>query len=212
MARVRMGYPLSLLMYIYGIFSPWSMATEISRHAGFSPQPELLAIIFATGVGLIVAGRKLWNALFLLYGGIVGYFIAIYASGVVPHFGYEYLMFAALPLLFALLFFSKARLLVSAAIAITAGSIVLSISHIGTAIVLSAVVFAAAYIFYRALSSVLAALLGSTLLLLFFIELNLPYASPVILSLLAFSVGMLLRYVTVRVESGEKRVLFLNSG
>ncbi len=207
-----MAYLPSLLMYIYGLFSPWSMATEISRYAGFRPQPELMAIIFATGVGLIIAGRRLWNALFLLYGGIVGYFIAIYVSGIVPQFHYEYLMFVALPLLFAVLFFSNARLLVSAAIAITAGSVAMSlVPDFGTAIVLSVIVFAVAYIFYRILSSLLAALLGSTLLLLFFIEMKIPYASPIMLSVLAFSVGMLLRFATVRMENGNRRVLLLNS-
>ena len=208
-----MAYLLNLLMYIYSVFSPWTVASEISHYAGIRPQPALMGLIFITGVGLIIAGRKLWNALFLLYGSIVGYFIALYISISVPAFAYEYLIFVALPLLFAILFFSKARLLVSATVAIIAGSIAMSVSlSVGMAIVLSATVFAAAYLFYKTLSSLLAALLGSTLLLLFFIEMNIPFASPVLLSITVFSIGMLLRYAAARLENGDRRVLFINAG
>ncbi len=208
-----MDYLLSLVTYIYGVFSPWSMATELSRYAGFRPQPELLALIFATGVGLIIGGRKLWNALFFVYGGIVGYFVAIYVAGLVPPFSYEYLMFFGMPLLFGLLFFSKARLLVSAAIALTAGSLAMPIlGTIGLTIILSVVVFAFAYVFYKIIASILAALLGSTLLLLFFIEMNIPHASPVMLSVLSFAVGILLRYTMLKMDIGNRRVLTLNSG
>jgi hypothetical protein len=213
--RERMGDLLSVLGAIYGSFSPWSIASLLSRYIGARPNPGILLFILALAAGLIIGGRKTWNMIFLSYGAATGFALSLLLVSALDLSGVWLIALILVPLISAVLFYRLSRLLVSAAVALTGAGIILSLTHSAAyAAVVSVAAFAVSYVFYKGLSSLLAALLGSSLLMLFFIELGIPFASPLVLSLVCFSTGMLLRYLVSVIggQSEGRRSLFLNAG
>ncbi len=213
--RERMGDLLGILSAVYGSFSPWSIASLLSKDIGARPDPGVLLFILALAVGLIIAGRKMWNMIFISYGAAAGFALSLLLFNALGLSGAWLVVLIVVPVVSAVLFYKLSRLFVSAAIAVTGAGIILSLTHsLAYSVSLSVAAFAVAYIFYRSLSALLAALLGSSLLLLFFIELGIPSASPLVLSLICFTTGILLRYLVSVIEglSERKRPLFLNAG
>ncbi len=192
---------VGLITYIYSLFSPYKIADYISNSLPAGLGYVQMGAVFILAVALLVGRRKMLNLLLLGFGAFEGY---VGAVGLIAglHISAESALIVTICIMAAgaYLVYALSKFAITAFLALTAGYVFIAAGgHITLAPVVTVIAFAAIYLFYRYVSTVVAALLGSILLLLFLIQLNIPGFTPYILSATAFSLSILIRYAFSRI-------------
>lgn len=198
---------VGIIVYLYSLFSPYRIAEYISANIPQELTYAQMAFVFVLAAALLIGKRRTLNALLLLFGAFEGY---VLASFILPHIsvGPETALAATLISMGAVayLVYKAARFAISAYLALLLGTAYIAlVGQAATAPLVTVAAFVAAFIFYRYIASVVAALLGSALLLLFLIELNIPGFAPYLISASAFALSILVRYAASRVTEGRAR-------
>lgn len=196
---------VEIIAYLYSVFSPYKVADYISKSLPDQLGYIQLGLLFALAVALMVGRRRMLNLLLLAFGGFEGYVAATALTAAVA-LSRELTLIVILVLAVAgaLVVYKISRVAICAFIALTAGAMLLTLGiYTGAAPFISIAVFVVAYIFYKYIASVIAALIGSILLLLFLIQLDIPGATPYVLSAAAFALSVTVRHMVSRI-GGEK--------
>ncbi len=196
---------LGALIYIYSVFSPYRIADYISKSLPSELNYVQLAVVFALAAALLVGKRKTLNLLLIAFGAFEGYVLSAAISSRFPMSQQtDILVMLALTVTIAYIVFKLSRPAISAFLALTVGATYIALAGpIYTAPYITVAAFVIIFIFYKHIASVIAALLGSILLLLFLIELNLPGVTPYVITIAAFAMSVLIRHFVSRMGAAK---------
>lgn len=200
---------VNILLYLYSVFSPYHIAGYLSQFLPGQLNYLQLGLILALSVALLVGKRKMLNLLLLLFGGFEGY-VASRSLMAYITFSSEIALILTLALAAAgaFLVYKLSRIAISAFLALTIGSMFIALGGVATTAPIATVAaFVVIYIFYKYVASVIAALLGSVLLLLFLVQLNIPGFTPYVISAAAFALSVLIRYAASRAGRERRRAI-----